>query len=188
MPRAASRPLPRRSCRTLGPGSRNAAHGGWGAGEEFPPRPRPLQRASPCGSSSVGPSRTSPAFVASPGPPVRWRSARGRCCSSPNARATRGLRASIGDAGVVPKNERCRCRRGRSCLAKKPVLRGWPCIAQTGTMNTVLSVAAAELDRLPLKLRRGALITAQAPAPNSSIERTCLKPLRAFSAAAHVER
>ena len=188
MPRAASRPLSRRSCRTLGPGSRNAALGGWGAGEKFSPRPRQPQRASPCESSSVVRSRTSPAFAASPGPPVRWRSALGRCCSSPNARATRGLRASIGNAVVVPKNERCRRRRGRPRPAKKQVLRSSPCIAQTGAMNTVFFAAAAKMSRSRSRLRRVAPVTLRAPAPNPSIERTAQSPLRGLWAAAHVKR
>ena len=74
------------------------------------------------------------------------------------------------------------------------------CMASSGVIGVYQSAACLARPQELWALRRaGTLLSMHllygstsiepgAPAPNPSIERTCLKPLRAFSPAAHVER
>ena len=55
-------------------------------------------------------------------------------------------------------------------------------------MNCLRSLVALESEQLASALYGIAAFNTCPPAPNPSIERTCLKPLRAFSPTAHVER
>ena len=112
------------------------------------------------------------ALAASPGPPVRWRSAHCRCNGRHLSSHGRPEAPSV-SAGNYMESSRAIGRIGCGLPGQAARLCA---LSSAGTL-------------LSMHLLYGcASIGPGAPAPNPSIERTCLKPLRAFSPTAHVKR
>jgi len=138
---------------------------------------------------AVAPRAASKTVELLPGPPVRWRSAHRWCRSS-------GCKSNAKSSGRGPtcSRRRCACERRLSslfsgrCQQAIKQLRISPCIEQTRAMKSVPSSATTGAEQLAATGTAIALVHANAPAPNPSIERTSQSPLRALCAAAHVKR
>ena len=144
---------------------------------------------SPCRNRTVRASRKAVAHEPFPGPPVRWRSARGRCYSSGRSKTTRGLRAKHWNKSTrpAPFGRELACKLDALCL-RGSSLAGSRCVEQTRAMSTPPSSQAQKSTQVFPSVRVVALVTGTAQASNPSIERTCQGPLRAPCPAAHVER
>ena len=111
--------------------------------------------------------------VASPGPPVRWRSAHRLCCGSHLFKARLSCRAErqVPASCTLPSGASVASVSGLSCRPARFVR------VRFAKHTARVHVLSGSTSLVP-----------GAPAPNPSIERTCLKPLRAFSPTAHVKR
>ena len=129
------------------------------------------------------------AHESSPGPPVRWRSALGRCCSSGRTRQLAAFEQSTGaqertGRPVWPRvglqARRAVPSRFQSC--------GFTLCRANSAMNTLPFSQAEKPMQAFLSAPVVALVRVKAQASNPSIERTCQGPLRAPCPAAHVGR
>ena len=124
MPRAASRPLARRSCRTLGPVSCAATRAALVKLRAASVRSSSAQNASkrPCKFHAIS-SATVARHEAFPRPPVRWRSAHRRCFGSQLLRHGRPERPSVSAGRLLAASRRSQSvsRLGR---VLSPSLRG----------------------------------------------------------------
>ena len=124
-----------------------------------------------------------------PGPPVRWRSARGRCCSSGRTRQLAAFEQSTG----VPGRTGCPVWSRVGLQARRAVPSrfqscGFTLCRANSAMNTLPFSQAEKPMQAFLSAPVVALVRVKAQASNPSIERTCQGPLRAPCPAAHVER
>jgi hypothetical protein len=144
---------------------------------------------SPCRNRTVRASRKAVAHEPFPGPPVRWRSARGRCYSSGRSKTTRGLRAKHWNKSTrpAPFGRELACKLDALCL-RGSSLAGSRCVEQTRAMNTVPSFQAQNAMRGLLSEHVVTVVRGTAQASNPSIERTAHSQLRCLRSAAHVER
>ena len=134
------------------------------------------------------PSCKAPTHELFPGPPVRWRSAHGRCYSS-------GRQGSLRPSSKAPEFKSARaplfghalaCTLDALCLRSSSLAGSRP-VEQTRAMNTVPSFLAEKSMRVLLSAHVGTFVRGRVQASNPSIERTCQRPLRALWPAAHVE-
>ena len=123
-----------------------------------------------------------------PGPPVRWRSAHRQCCGSQFSRHGRPVQPSVGASrlhGATRQSLWSVSAHGHMRVAELARPRT---AKQTRAMECPSFLVAVKLQQFAPVVSGVAAFKACLPAPNHSIERTCLKPLRAFSPTAHVER
>ena len=163
----------------------------WPSLTQAPRQLRLLMNASkrPCRKRTVQASWNAAAHEPLPGPPVRWRSARGRCFSSGRTRQLAAFERSsrARERAVGPVSPRAACKLEAPCL-RGSSLAGSRSVEQTRAMNTVPFLQAEKSMQAFLSAQVVALVPVKAQASNPSIERTSQRPLRVLCAAAHVER